>query len=253
MDNYCSPEPFLFEFPEFTGHARRDYWLSVVRELICAHQFIRKYQLEEFGKAEALSRAVLGIARLRATRELNHALPPKPEALLTFLTGEELHGGDLIMEAVARTLRSVDSPRTDGDACAGPNTSISNGKFVTHRLFAISAAATLISFGASKKPLSGEDAAFPVGEFLIGDLNPVERAVMNSRDNSKRMELAQSTIDGVKVDGIEMNIAVMKVIIIIFSSSLILFNSYVHLNIYFVSCTLIVLTEETIYSFVVSC
>jgi hypothetical protein len=60
--------------------------------------------------------------------------------------------------------------------------------------------------------LSAEDAAFPVGEFLIGDLNPVERAVMQCRDNSKRMELAQSTIDGVKVDGIEMNIAVMKVL-----------------------------------------
>eukprot|EP00250_Pteridium_aquilinum_P014916 c22281_g1_i1 orf=214-2319(+) len=194
-------EPFVFEFPEFTGHARRDYWLTIVRELICVHQFTRKYQLEELGAAEALSRAVLGIARLKATREVNHALPTKPESLLTFLTGEELPGGDLIMEAVARTLQT------------GENVSNGrNGISEKSRLYARSAAATLASLGVStsKRHANVEDAGLPVGEFLIGDLNPVEKAVMQSRDSSKRVELAQSTIDGVKVDGIEMNMAVMK-------------------------------------------
>ena len=194
---FYSPEPLVFEFPEFTGHARRDYWLAIVREIICTHQFIRKYQLDEAGKSEALSRAILGIARLRAIRDLNHALPSKPEALLTFLTGEELPGGDLIMEAMAQTFESGDTS----------SSSATNGNFVKHRLSAISAA----GFGPSKKLSGSEDAAFPVGEFLIGDLNPVEKAVMHSRDNSKRVELAQSSIEGVKVDGIEVNMAVMKV------------------------------------------
>lgn len=204
-------EPFIFEFPEFTGHARRDYWLAIVRELICAHQFTRRYQLEELGSAEALSRAVLGIARLKATREVNHGLPTKPESLLTFLTGEELPGGDLIMEAVARTLQT------------GENVSNGrNGISQKGRLYARSAAATLANLGASasKKHANVEDAALPVGEFLIGDLNPVERAVSQSRDSSKRVELAQSTIDGVKVDGIEMNMAVLKELILPLSAIL---------------------------------
>ncbi|MCO5581543.1 hypothetical protein L7F22_035430 [Adiantum nelumboides] len=201
----ATPEPFIFEFPEFTGHARRDYWLAIVRELICVHQFIRKSQLEELGSAEALSRAVLGIARLKATREAAHGLPNKPESLLTFLTCEELPGGDLIMEAVARALQTREF--------------VSNGRngiSEKGRLYAKSAAATIANLGGSnsKKHPVVEDPVLAVGEFLIGELNPLEKAVMQSRDSSKRVELAQSTIDGVKVDGIEMNMAVLKELIV---------------------------------------
>lgn len=199
------PEPFVFEFPEFTGHARRDYWLAIVRELICVHQFTRKYQLDESGIAEALSKAVLGIARLRATREVNHCLPSKPESLLTFLSGEDLPGGDLIMEEVARTLQTGDN------AMQGRNGITGKG-----RLYARSAVATLANLGASasRKQANVEEAALPVGEFLIGDLNPLEKAVAQSRDSSRRVELAKSTIDGVKVDGIGMNMAVMKELLV---------------------------------------
>ncbi|KAI5064365.1 hypothetical protein GOP47_0021035 [Adiantum capillus-veneris] len=201
----ATPEPFIFEFPEFTGHARRDYWLAIVRELICAHQFLRKYQLEEVGSAEALSRSVLGIVRLKATREAIHGLPTKPESLLTFLTCEEIPGGDLIMEAVARTLQTGEI--------------VSNGK---GRSYAKSAAATIANLGGSnsKKQPVVEDPVLAVGEFLIGEFNPVEKAVMQSRDSSKRVELAQSTIDGVKVDGIEMNMAVLKELIMPLNSVL---------------------------------
>lgn len=164
----ATPEPLIFEFPEFTGHSRRDYWLTLVKELIRAHQLIRKYRLEDEEKAEALSIAVLGIARLQATREIIHGLPFKCESLLTFLTCEELPGGDLILEAIARTLNS------------------------------------------STRRGSVEDVAVPVGEFLIGDLSPIEKAVLLSRDSSKHVELAQSTIAGVKVDGIDTNLAVLK-------------------------------------------
>lgn len=204
----ANSEPLIFEFPEFTGHARRDYWLAIIREVICAHQFIRKYQLETVGKAEALSRAVLGIARLRATREVCHGLPLKPESLLTFLTGEELPGGDRIMEALVRTLPSGETEVSLDNGA--------NGKLERSLLYSRSAVATLSSLGASssKRLVNVDDPALSVGEFLIGDLNPVEKAVMQSRDNSKKVELAQSTIDGVKVDGIETNMAVMKELLV---------------------------------------
>lgn len=196
-----TPEPLIFEFPEFTGHSRRDYWLAIVRELICAHQFIRKYQLEEMGEVEAISRAVLGIARLRATREIIHGLPFNCESLLTFLTCEELPGGDLIMEAIARTFQTGDT-----------SSNRANGILEKSPLYARSAAAALTSLGSpsSTRPGTVEGATIPVGEFFIGELNAVEKAVLQSRDNSKRVELAKSTIDGVKVDGIDTNLAVLK-------------------------------------------
>jgi len=80
----CSIEHVVLEFPKLTGCTRWDCWLAIIREVIVAHQFIRTFQLEGVGKAEALAKAVLGIARLRATRETSHVLPPKPETLLTY-------------------------------------------------------------------------------------------------------------------------------------------------------------------------
>ncbi|MCO5562468.1 hypothetical protein L7F22_016095 [Adiantum nelumboides] len=195
----CStPEPLIFEFPEFRGHSRRDYWLAIIRELLLAHQLIQKYRLEDEDKAEALSRAVLGIARLRATREIIQGLPLKGESLLTFLTCEDLPGGDLILEAIVRTLDCTKS-RTIGMLQRTP-------------LYARSAAAAIntLSSPTFTRSSSEEDAAIPVGEFLIGDLNPIEKAVLQSRDCSKRVELAQTTIAGVKVAGIDTNMAVMK-------------------------------------------
>jgi len=37
------------EFPELTGHSRRDYWLAIIEEILCVHQFIRKFHLEDVG------------------------------------------------------------------------------------------------------------------------------------------------------------------------------------------------------------
>jgi hypothetical protein len=76
--------------------------------VIAAHQFIRTFQLEGVGKAEALAKAVLGIARLRATRETSHVLPPKPETLLTYSWGEEMPAGDLVLAALADTLHHLE-------------------------------------------------------------------------------------------------------------------------------------------------
>jgi len=100
-------DPVVLEFPELTGRTRRDYWLAIIREVMSVHQFIRTYQLEGVGKAEALAKAVLGIARLRATREIFHLLPPKPESLLTFSLGAEMPGGDLILAELAISLRTT--------------------------------------------------------------------------------------------------------------------------------------------------
>ncbi|KAJ8630676.1 hypothetical protein MRB53_023999 [Persea americana] len=40
------PEPVIMEFPEIPGHFCRDYWLAIVREILYAHKFIRKYQIK---------------------------------------------------------------------------------------------------------------------------------------------------------------------------------------------------------------
>ncbi|KAH9549660.1 hypothetical protein CY35_10G031100 [Sphagnum magellanicum] len=197
-------EPVVLEFPELTGCTRRDYWLAIIREVIAAHQFIRTFQLEGVGKAEALAKAVLGIARLRATRETSHVLPPKPETLLTYSWGEEMPSGDLVLAALADTLHHPGGVNKQAVA----DLDINQGG----RIYANSAASIVASFGSS--PLKGVDkgkeASVPIGEVLIGEMTPLEKAIVQSRDNSKRVMLAQATIEGVRVEGIGTNLAVLK-------------------------------------------
>jgi hypothetical protein len=197
-------EPVVLEFPELTGCTRRDYWLAIIREVIAAHQFIRTFQLEGVGKAEALAKAVLGIARLRATRETSHVLPPKPETLLTYSWGEEMPAGDLVLAALADTLHHPGGVNEQAVADLDINQS--------GRIYANSAASIVASFRSStlKGVDKGKEASVPIGEVLIGDMTPLEKAIVQSRDNSKKVMLAQATIEGVRVEGIGTNLAVLK-------------------------------------------
>jgi len=200
-------DPVVLEFPELTGRTRRDYWLTIIREVMSVHQFILTYQLEGVGKAEALAKAVLGIARLRATKETFHVLPPKPESLLTYSLGAEMPGGDLILAELANSLRSTG--RGEGQA----NDESALEKHQGYRISGISAAAVVASFRPST-PRGAEkirETPLPIGEILIGETTPLEKAILQSRDNCKKVLLAQATIEGVKVEGIGTNAAVMKV------------------------------------------
>jgi hypothetical protein len=82
------------------------------------------------------------------------------------------------------------------------------------RIYANSAASIVASFGSS--PLKGVDkgkeAFVPIGEVLIGEMTPLEKAIVQSRDNNKRVMLAQATIEGVRVEGIGTNLAVLRYI-----------------------------------------
>ncbi|XP_048228453.1 uncharacterized protein LOC8271829 isoform X4 [Ricinus communis] len=72
-------EPVVIEFPEFKGHSRRDYWLSIIQEILYVHRFINKFQLTGVEQDEALSKAVLGILRLQAIQEISELLHPVVE------------------------------------------------------------------------------------------------------------------------------------------------------------------------------
>lgn len=66
-------------------------------------------------------------------------------------------------------------------------------------------------FGGSSPRSRRDTNNLVVGEVVVGDVNPLERAVKESRKNYEKVVLAQETINGVKMEGIDTNIAVMKV------------------------------------------
>ncbi|OAY65842.1 hypothetical protein ACMD2_11219 [Ananas comosus] len=188
-------EPVFMEFPELTGHSRRDYWLAIMLEVLYAHRFIRKFHITGVEKEETLLKAVLGILRLQAIREVVPSMPSRFDDLLMFNLCDKLPGGDVILETLAETIssRSLDRENRSG---------------VGSGMHSMSALAVLSNLGLTSQIASDEKLL--VGEIVVGEMSPLEKAVSDSRNNYKRVELAQATIEGVKVDGLDTNLAVMK-------------------------------------------
>jgi len=184
------------EFPELTGHSRRDYWLAIMREILYAHRFIRKFQIKGVEKEETLSKTVLGILRLQAVQDLVSSLPVRCEALLMFNLSDQLPGGDLILETLADMIvpRRLHQPN---------HSSPGSG------MHSLSALTILSNLGVMSQ--DSNDEKLIVGDIIVGEMTPLERVVSESRNNYKMVEKAQATVDGVKVDDLDTNLAVMKV------------------------------------------
>lgn len=188
-------EPVILEFPELTGHSRRDYWLAIIREILYAHRFIRKFKIEGVDKEESLSKAILGILRLQAIQEIFSSLPVRYESLLMFNLSDQLPRGDLILEALADMIALKSLDRTSGSK------SVSG-------MYSISALTILSNLGVVSQV--ARDDKLLVGDIVVGQMTDLEKVVRQSRYNYKIAEEAQATIDGVKVDGLDTNLAVMK-------------------------------------------
>ncbi|GMP92248.1 hypothetical protein CsSME_00042551 [Camellia sinensis var. sinensis] len=197
-------EPVYLEFPEFKGNSRRDYWLDVCLEILRAHRFIRKYNLKGIQQSEALARAILGIFRYRAVREAFRTFSSHYKTLLCFNLAESLPGGDVILETLSIRLALLNA-----STCQRDSVGVLNAKLGLKLPVSV---LTLHRFGLISEhweDVDGEafDAAVDV---CIGEINPLENAVKQSKRNTGRAEAAQATVDQVKVEGIDTNLAVMK-------------------------------------------
>ncbi|KAM4121275.1 hypothetical protein ACJW30_03G195600 [Castanea mollissima] len=176
-------EPVYLEFPEFRGSSRRDYWLDICLEILYAHRFIRKNNLKEIQKSEILAKAILGIFRYRAVREAFRFSSSHYKTLLALNLAESLPGGDKILETLSSRLALLNDVS----------------------LLALSQ----LGFVLEKEANIGGQAVI-IGDICVGETNPLELAVKQSLLDTGMAETAQATVDQVKVEGIDTNVAVMK-------------------------------------------
>ncbi|XP_006650285.1 uncharacterized protein LOC102700605 [Oryza brachyantha] len=188
-------EPVIIEFPELSGHSRRDYWLAIISEILYVHRFIRKFGINGVDKEEILLKAILNIMRLQAIEELAIPVSSRFESLLMFNLCDKLPGGDVILETLAGTISSRSSARVNR-----PGTS--SGRHSMSRF------AVLSNLGVVSR--NNNDERLFVGEIVVGEMSALQKVVTESMNNYKKVELAQATVDGVKVDGLDTNLAVMK-------------------------------------------
>nr|GME05150.1 uncharacterized protein LOC109159604 isoform X1 [Ipomoea batatas] len=194
-------EPVSFEFPEFKGSSRRDYWLDICLEILHAHKFIRRYNLIDCPQFEALARAILGILRYRAVREAFHVSPSNYKTILCYNLAESLPRGDAILETLSNYLILMNSTGSRRGFLGSPNArrQVPVSHFTLCRLGII----------AYKEVDMGEVSS-QAGNICVGEKHPLEAAVKMSRKDIGRAEAAQATVDRVKVEGIDANLAVMQ-------------------------------------------
>ncbi|XP_070055883.1 uncharacterized protein [Nicotiana tomentosiformis] len=197
-------DPAYFEFPEFKGSSRRDYWLDICLEIFHAHKFTRKYNIKEGQQFEALARAVLGIYRYRAVREAFKVSSSNYKTLLCFNLAESLPRGDAILETLSSRLTLMKSVGNHRGLLGSP----SARRQVIHPVSRVSLCRLGI-ISCKEVDIIGE-ATNLVGDVCVGEVNPLENAVKQSMKNIGRAEAAQATVDQVKVEGIDTNLAVMK-------------------------------------------
>ncbi|XVF01720.1 hypothetical protein REPUB_Repub04eG0112900 [Reevesia pubescens] len=191
-------EPVYFEFPEFKGNSRRDYWLDISLEILHAHRFARKNNFKETQQLEVLGRAILGIFRYRAMREAFQFFTSQYKTLLCFNLAESLPRGDVILQTLSSRLALLNantSPRTMKQLPTSSPVS----------LLALSQLGFIL-----QKDANLDIEALIVGDFLVGETNPLEIAVKRCISDTGRAEAAQATVDKVKVEGLDTNLAVMK-------------------------------------------
>ncbi|KAG8387982.1 hypothetical protein BUALT_Bualt02G0077700 [Buddleja alternifolia] len=188
-------EPVVMEFPELKGHTRRDYWLAIIREVLYAHRFLFKFRISGPERDEVLLKAIFGILRVQALKEMSFTVPLCCEALLMFNVCDQLPLGDLILEKLANmlTMRELDQRKAVQSGNGTASALASNLGFV---------------FGTNSG--MAHDTRLLVGEISVGEMTHLEKAVKEARSSYENVVLAQATVDGVKVDGIDTNLAVMK-------------------------------------------
>ncbi|XP_071725630.1 uncharacterized protein [Rutidosis leptorrhynchoides] len=193
-------EPVVMELPELKGHTRRDYWLAIVREILYAHGFIRKFKLTGAERDEALLKAIFGIIRIQALTNMSSTIPLSYEAGLMFNACDQLPGGDRILETIATMLTSKGPERNNSNKSATGMYSVS--------ATAIASGLGFVFGTGSTNTLNRS--LITVGEITVGEMTPLEKAVDESRSNYKMVADAQATVDGAKVEGLDTNLAVLK-------------------------------------------
>lgn len=175
--------------------------------MLQVHKFIRKYDLDEIQQMEALSKAILGIFRYRALKEAFHIHPPRFRSILAFYLAEKLPKGDKILEALYDYLKLP----ADGIQSIIVNSSSDTNLHVCPLPFSLYTV-TKMGFTLKMEVVDGiEEKYILVGDVCVGSTSSLETAVKESFCYSEIAEAARATVDHMKVDGIDTNLAVMKV------------------------------------------
>ncbi|KAF2946033.1 hypothetical protein DAI22_02g261700 [Oryza sativa Japonica Group] len=198
-------EPIYFDFPELGGPSRRDYWLAIAREVLQVNKFIRKFNLENVQRAEALSKAILGILRYSAVKEAFHISPSHFKTTLTFSLAEKLPKGDMVLKALYDNYFQLLDTSLSHLVTESPVDNRLQNHSLPFSLYALSRMGFIL---LKRKDEAQSEISFCA--VCFGVTKSLEAALEESICYSERIDAARATIDQVKVEGVDANLALMQ-------------------------------------------
>ncbi|KAF3656067.1 putative BTB/POZ domain-containing protein KCTD9 [Capsicum annuum] len=185
----------VFEFPEMTSSTRRDHWLSLVKEIMLLHRFLRKFKVDSpLESWEMHARTILGIIRLHAAREMLRISPPVPKNFLIFDLLDELPKGDYVLKELAESLNKVDTKHPCSASSILRSLNVS-------QLFIPS-----VELKEIKKEINDNTVTSPV---QVDNVSSLESAIDQSREEAKEIQIAKATVEELKDEGIGSNVQVL--------------------------------------------
>ncbi|PHT33385.1 hypothetical protein CQW23_25185 [Capsicum baccatum] len=185
----------VFEFPEMTSSTRRDHWLSLVKEIMLLHRFLRKFKVDSpLESWEMHARTILGIIRLHAAREMLRISPPVPKNFLIFDLLDELPKGDYVLKELAESLNKVDAKHPCSASSILRSLNVS-------QLFIPS-----VELKEIKKEINDNTVTSPV---QVDNVSSLESAIDQSREEAKEIQIAKATVEELKDEGIGNNVQVL--------------------------------------------
>lgn len=169
------------------------------------NKFIRKFNLEDIQKAEALSKAILGILRYSAVKEVFHIAPSHFKTTLTFSLAEKLPKGDMVLEALYNNYFQLLDTTLSHLATVSAVNRTSKTHTVPFALYALSRMGFILR---NRKDETEKEISFCAA--CVGVTKSLEAALEESFCYSERIEAARATVDQVKVEGLDANLALMQ-------------------------------------------
>ncbi|XP_055805355.1 uncharacterized protein LOC129874138 [Solanum dulcamara] len=188
-------EGVVFEFPEMTSSTRRDHWLSLVKEIMLLHRFLRKFKVDSpLELWEMHARTILGIIRLHAAREMLRISSPGPKNFLIFDLLDELPKGDYVLKELAESLKKVDTRHPCSASSILRSLNVS-------QLFVPS-----VELKEIKKDINDDITTSPV---QVDHVSSLESAIDQSREEAKEIQVAKATVEELKDEGIGNSVQVL--------------------------------------------
>ncbi|KAL8157755.1 hypothetical protein AgCh_002454 [Apium graveolens] len=155
------------------------------------------YNLKRIQQSETLARAGLGILRYRAVKEAFQNFPSDYKTLLCFNLAESLPGGYTILETISSRLSLLND-----------RSSLRTNWQLRRPIFHLTLCRHEI---VSQNDVSmDKEEMQQAGDVCVGEINPLEMAVKQSKVDIGKAEAARATVNQVKVEGIGTNIAIVQ-------------------------------------------